>query len=76
MAETLISRTLKITYGTEQDTKVTHSMETMEHLEAETVSNVMDTVIGKNVFTDAEGNALHVAESALIRTITEQQLFG
>ena len=76
MAEITVSRQLKATYGTDADTKVTHSMDCLANLDAENVSTTMDTIISKNVFTDKDGNPLTIALGAMVRTITEDELFG
>ena len=76
MALKIVSRLLKAFYGTDADTKVTHSMPCLENLDAENVSTIMDTVISKNVFTDAEGNPLSIALGATIRTTTDEDLFS
>ena len=73
---TLVSRTLKTVYGTDADTKVTHSMPCVENPDAENVSTVMDTIVEKNVFTDSEGNPLTISLSATVRTISDDLLFG
>lgn len=75
MAETLVSRTLYTKYGTEADTQVTHSFPCVENPDAENVSTIMDTVISKNVFTDADGNPLSISLSAKVRTIRDDVLF-
>ena len=58
MALKIVSRLLKAFYGTDADTKVTHSFPCVENPDAENVSTTMDTVIIKNVFTDKDGNPI------------------
>ena len=76
MALKIVSRLLKAFYGTDADTKVTHSMPCLENLDAENVSTIMDTVISKGVFTDKDGNPLTIDLGATVRTTTDEELFG
>ncbi len=76
MASKIVSRLLKAFYGTDADTKVTHSFPCVENPDAENVSTVMDTIIGKNVFTDKDGNPLTIALGATVRTTIDDELFG
>ena len=75
MSEVTTSRKLYVGYGTDANTRVTHSMDVREDVTAEEVSTAADTIIGKNVFGDSSGNLIAVAESAVVRTITEKRLF-
>ena len=75
MAAKIVSRLLKAVFGTDADTKVTHSVPCVEKPDAENVSTTMDTVISKNVFTDKDGNPLTIALGATVRTTTEEVLF-
>ena len=75
MSEITTSQKVEVTYSTDAGTRVKHSLDARADITAEEVSTAADTIISKNVFGDSEGNAISVAESALLRTITEKPLF-
>lgn len=76
MAEVVTKKEFIATFGTDYDTKVNVSVsDPVDTLDAEQASNAADALIGTNVFQDANGNPITQAETAKIRTTTENILF-
>ncbi len=76
MSETVISKQLIMEFGSDLGNKKKITVKNIaDNLDAEQVSTNMDGIIGKGVFQYADGDLLTVAESAVIRTVTEEQLF-
>ena len=76
MAEIVTSRKLISEYGTDADTNRRQTLRNpLSSLDAEQVSNAMDVIVGTGVLMDSNGNAVTVAKSAWIETVTQELLF-
>lgn len=76
MAEIVTSRKLISEYGTDADTTRRQTLRNpLSSLDAEQVSNAMDVIVGTGALMDSKGNAVTVAKSAWIETVTQELLF-
>lgn len=76
MAENMLSEKLEMGFATDHNTNVKiFVQDPLKSLDAEGVSAIMETMVGKGVLRDSKGNTVTAAMSARILRTLEQNLF-